>query len=298
MCAKTSFNEKRVLTLSALISSGFAVGGLVVGLLVSSLVILFDGMYSLVSLLLTILSLIASRYIHKPSDNTFQFGRAAFEPAVIAVKGSVILVLVCSSLYSAITAMFTGGREVDASIATLFGVVNVIGCGIAWLYMTRLHKRTASGLIDAEVKQWKMDALLSVAVTVGFITAWLISLSPFAEYSVYADPIMMLIMSFYFIKVPYDMLRSSLRELFMMAPSQEICNTVDQGIIAAEEESEQLIELAAVTKIGRELWVDVDIRAEDSDLIAVEDIEITRRTLQQKLSQLPFELQLTVNIAS
>ncbi len=61
MCAKTNVNEKRILTLSALISSGFAMGGLVVGLLVSSLVILFDGMYSLVSLLLTILSLIAAR---------------------------------------------------------------------------------------------------------------------------------------------------------------------------------------------------------------------------------------------
>jgi len=298
MCAKTNFNEKRVLTLSALISSGFAIGGLVVGLLVGSLVILFDGMYSLVSLLLTILSLIASRYIQKPSDDDFQFGRAAFEPAVIAVKGAVILIVVCCSLYSALTAMFTGGREVDASVATLFGAINVVFCAMAWLYMARLHKRTASGLIDAEVKQWKMDTLLSVAVTAGFITAWGITLSSWSEYSVYADPMMMLIMSFYFLKVPYDMLKSALRELFMMAPSEEICNTVDQGVIAAGEESEQLVELAAVTKVGRELWVDVDIRAENSDLIAVEDIEITRRTLQKKLSKLPFDLQLSVNIAS
>ncbi len=298
MCAKTSFNEKRVLTLSALISSGFALGGLIVGLLVSSLVILFDGMYSLVSLLLTILSLIASRYIHKPSDDTFQFGRAALEPAVIAIKGAVILLVVGYSLYNAVLAMFTGGREVDASIATLFGVINVVGCGLAWLYMAKLHKKTASGLIDAEVKQWKMDTLLSVAVTAGFLSAWLVTLSPLAEYSVYADPMMMLAMSFYFIKVPYDMLRSSLRELFMMAPSKEICNTVDQGIVAAGEESEQVVELAAVTKIGRELWVDVDIRAEDSKVIAIEDIETTRRTLKSKLSKLPFDLQLSVNIAT
>ncbi|NIY91169.1 cation diffusion facilitator family transporter [Vibrio diazotrophicus] len=296
MCAKTNINEKRILTLSALISSGFAMGGLVVGLLVSSLVILFDGMYSLVSLLLTILSLIASRYIQKPSDEAFQFGRAALEPAVIAVKGAVILIVVCSSLYSAVVALFTGG-EVDVSIATLFGIVNVIGCGVAWLYMNKLHKRSASDLIDAEVKQWKMDTLLSVAVTVGFILAWLLTLSPLAEYAVYTDPVMMLAMSFYFLKVPFEMLKSSLREIFMMAPSEEICNKVDQGVLAAGEESDQLVELSAVTKIGRELWVDVDIKSED-DVIAVEDIEHTRRTLHKKLSKLPFNLQLSVNIAS
>ncbi len=298
MCAKTNFNEKRVLTASAFISTGFAVGGLVVGLLVSSLVILFDGMYSLVSLLLTILSLVASRYIQKPSDNDFQFGRAALEPAVIAVKGAVILMVVCYSLYNAVIAMFTGGREVDASIATLFGVINVVGCGLAWLYMAKLNKRNISGLIDAEVKQWKMDTLLSVAVTAGFITAWFVTQSPLSEYAVYADPMMMLAMSFYFLKVPYEMLKSALRELFMMAPNEEICHTVDQGIIAAGEESDQLVELAAVTKIGRELWVDVDIHPEESKVIAVEDIETTRRTLHKKLSKLPFDLQLSVNIAT
>lgn len=63
MCARTSLNEKRILTFSALLASGFAGGGMVLGLLVGSLVIVFDGVYSLVSLLLTLLSLAASRYI-------------------------------------------------------------------------------------------------------------------------------------------------------------------------------------------------------------------------------------------
>ncbi len=297
MCAQSISNENRVLKLSALISTGFAVGGTVVGLWVGSLVILFDGMYSLVSLLLTILSLVAAHYIRKPSDKKFQFGRAALEPAVISIKGAVILSLVCYSLYGAITAMFTGGRAIDPSLATLFGVINVVGCGFAWWYMAKLSKRNASGLIDAEVKQWKMDTLLSVAVTAGFSVSWLVAMSPWAQYSVYADPMMMLLMSFYFIKVPFQMLQSALRELFMMAPSKDICQSVDQGILAASEASDQQVELAGVTKVGHELWVDVDIRAQDDDLIAVEDIETTRRVLHNKLSKLPFDLQLSVNIA-
>ncbi|MCG6349714.1 cation diffusion facilitator family transporter [Vibrio fluvialis] len=298
MCARTSFNENRVLTLSALFASMFAGGGLIVGLLVGSLVIMFDGVYSLVSLLLTLLSLVAARYIRKPSDAQFPFGRAVFEPAVIAVKGAVILLIVSYSLYSAIGSMFTGGRPVDASVATAFGAINVVGCGLAWWYMKSLGKRHASGLIDAEVKQWQMDTMLSVAVTAGFVIAWLMTLTPMTKYAVYADPMMMLAMSFYFIKVPFEMLRSAMREIFLMAPSKEICQTVDQSVVAAGKESEQDIELAGVTKVGHELWVDVDIYPDSSEVILVEDIEQTRNTIEKRLSKLPLKLQITVNIAS
>ncbi|MDE1241743.1 cation diffusion facilitator family transporter [Vibrio aestuarianus] len=297
MCARTRNNENRVLTISALLASGFAGGGLVVGMLVGSLVIVFDGVYSLVSLLLTLLSLVASRYIRKPSDSQFPLGRAVFEPAVIAIKASVILLVVSYSLYSAVVALFTGGREVDASIATLFGAINVIGCGFAWWFIAQKSKRYSSGLIEAETKQWQMDTLLSVVVTVGFLAAFLVTMSPYAEYAVYVDPIMMLLMSFYFIKVPYDMLKSAMRELLMMSASKEICNTVDQGVIAAGEESDQEIELTSVTKVGHELWVNVDIRPEENEMIAIEDIESTRRSLHKRLSKLPFELQLNMNIA-
>ncbi|CAE6961908.1 Co Zn Cd cation transporters [Vibrio sp. B1FIG11] len=68
MCDRTSKNENSILTFSALLASGFAVGGMVLGLLVGSIVIVFDGVYSLVSLLLTLLSLAASYYISKPSN--------------------------------------------------------------------------------------------------------------------------------------------------------------------------------------------------------------------------------------
>ena len=131
MCDRKSQNENRVLIFSALLASGFAGGGLILGLMVGSLVIVFDGVYSLISLLLTLLSLAASRYINRPSNSEFPFGKAIIEPIVIAIKAIVILLVVGYSLYSAIEALFTGGREVDASIATLFGVVNVIGCSYA-----------------------------------------------------------------------------------------------------------------------------------------------------------------------
>ncbi|MEF1290715.1 cation diffusion facilitator family transporter [Vibrio sp. M260118] len=297
MCATTSLNEKRVLTFSALLALGFAGMGLFLGLLVGSLVIVFDGVYSLVSLLLTLLSLTVSRFIALPSKRHFPLGKAILEPVVIAVKGSVILAIVIFSLYSAVVAMFNGGREVDASIATAFGVINVVGCGYAWWYIANKSKRYSSGLIEAESKQWQMDTLLSVAVTAGFVSAWLVSFSPLSEYAVYADPLMMILMSFYFIKVPLDMLLGALRELLTMKPDEAICSAVSKEVSAIDKQVSQQLKVAAVTKVGRELRVNLDVHSK-GDQLEVAELDKTRRVLHDKLSKLSLDLNLTMNIAS
>ncbi|WP_261904524.1 cation diffusion facilitator family transporter [Vibrio fortis] len=298
MCDRTNQNENRVLMFSALLASGFALGGLALGLIVGSLVIVFDGVYSLISLLLTLLSLAASKYINRPSDSNFPFGRAIIEPIVIAFKATVILIVVGYSLYSAVGALMTGGREVDASIATIFGALNVLGCGYAWWYIANKSKSFSSGLIEAESKQWQMDTLLSVAVTAGFVAAWFITLSPYAEFAVYADPMMMVLMSFYFIKVPFDMLKQAMRELLMMSANKEICEKVDENVIAVDKEAQQDLELKGVTKVGQELRINVDIHTNDQATIAVNDIEKTRRLLKRRLSKMPYELKLNLSIAS
>ncbi|CAH1602219.1 MULTISPECIES: cation diffusion facilitator family transporter [Vibrio] len=296
MCDRTSKNENRILTFSALLASGFAVGGMVLGLLVGSIVIVFDGVYSLVSLLLTLLSLAASYYISKPSKSIFPFGKAVLEPIVIAIKAAVILIVVAFSLFSAVTALMSGGREVDASIATIFGVVNVVGCGYAWWFMAKKSRRFSSGLIEAEKKQWQMDTLLSVAVTAGFIAAWLVSLTSYAHYAVYADPMMMLLMGFYFLKVPFDMLVGALRELLMMTPSKELCQSVGKDVSDIEKVTEHQLKLAGVTKVGQELRVNVDVHVDD-DTLELDTLEHTRKQLTKRLSKHRFKLQLQLNVA-
>jgi cation diffusion facilitator family transporter len=290
--------EKQVLIFSALLAFGFALMGLTLGWLVDSLVIMFDGVYSLISLLLTLLSLAASRYIQTPSKGTFPLGKAILEPVVIAIKAISILIIVGYSIYSAAIAMLSGGREVDASIATLFGVINVIGCGYAWWYITNKSKRISSGLIEAESKQWQMDTLLSVAVTIGFVAAWLLTFTQLANYAAYADPMMMLIMAVYFIKVPLDMLKDALKELLHMAPDKALCSTVGHNVKAVDKDSNLglVIKLATVTKVGNELRVSVDVRSK-TEQINTKELEKTHHELTKRLSKLPLELQLTMNLA-
>lgn len=296
MCDEASSNEKRILIFSALFAALFATAGLFLGIIMGSIVITFDGVYSLLSLLLTLLSLAVSRFIQYPSKRNFPFGKAILEPIVITVKASVILLVVASSLYSAVVAIFNGGRSVDVGIATIFGVVNVVGCGYAWWYINKRSVKFKSGLVEAESRQWQMDTLLSIAVTLGFVFAWLLTITPLAHLSSYADPVMMILMSAYFVKVPYEMLVGAIREMLMMRPDDEICKAVNKEVNAIDQSSEQDISLVAMTKVGRELRVNLEVHTQGKD-IHVADLNKARTKLEHRLANLSLELNLTMNIA-
>ncbi len=175
-----------------------------------SLVILFDGAYSFFSLALTLVSLLATAYINRPENTR---NPAFIENAVIAFKGAVIALMCFYSLYSALAALLSGGREINANIALAFAVVNVTGCTVSYYIMKRGAAKIDSSLVDAEAKQWMMDATISAAVLVGFFAAKLISLTPFSVYAAYADPMMVLIASLYFVVIPIKMTINAFKAL-------------------------------------------------------------------------------------
>ncbi|GLS92102.1 cobalt-zinc-cadmium resistance protein [Psychromonas marina] len=202
--------ERHLLLFSSLIALLFALTGISLGWWMGSLVILFDGAYSFFSLALTLVSLAAAAYINRPTNTA---NPAFVENAVIAFKGAVITLMCLFSLYSALVALFSGGQEVDANIALIFAVVNVVGCTLSYLVMKRGAAKINSPLVDAESKQWVMDAIISGAVLVGFLLAKGLTLTAYSAYAVYADPIMVVIASLYFVAIPVKMTFTALKQL-------------------------------------------------------------------------------------
>ncbi|MGF1700379.1 cation transporter [Photobacterium makurazakiensis] len=205
--------ERKLLQFSTVSAFIFALLGIGLGLWMNSLVIVFDGAYSFISLSLTIISLIAASYIHSPVRKNAKRDAAFIEPAVIAFKGLVITLMCVVSFYSAVLAIMSGGREVNTGLALLFGVINVIGCCASYWVLKKYGKRANSALVDAESKQWLMDTVISGAVMVGFVVASLLVVVGHAQYAAYADPAMVVIASIYFVIVPIKMMFGALKEL-------------------------------------------------------------------------------------
>ncbi|MGY5452753.1 cation transporter [Agarivorans sp. MS3-6] len=203
--------EKALLSFSSCSSLLFALLGISLGIWASSLVIVFDGAYSLVSLLLTLISLGSLALKKHPFFNSNPHSAAMIEPAVVAFKGFAISLMCGFSFVSALVAIRQGGREVDTGLALVFGFINVVGCVLTYWVLSRSAKQSA--LLDAEAKQWLMDCVISAAVMIGFVIAVMLNKFGFADWAVYADPVMVVVASMYFIWVPLKMTSKALKQL-------------------------------------------------------------------------------------
>jgi len=254
---KSIARENMALSLSAVTAGLFALAGITWGLWIDSLVILFDGAYSLVSLMLSLLSLYAARVVRRPASKEYPFGHGAVEPLVIAIKGLVITLVCLLSLASAIAAMLEGGRAVSADRALVFASVSVLGCVAVWVYLNWAECRESSGLLVAEQRQWFMDSVLSAAVLLGFGIAWWLEQSAWSAWAVYADPVMMIVISAYFILVPVKMTVGAVRELMLAAPSAEFSEEVHEALNSVGLAPEQV----KMAKVGPSLMMEISLPA-------------------------------------
>lgn len=216
-------NERNLLRFSSFSCFCFAAFGIGVGIWAGSMIIVFDGAYSLISLFLSLIALIASSYIQKlllknqHIEHSVDNRKAAvIESLVVLIKGLALSIVFITSFISASRSMFDGGREVNADFALLFGVVNVLGCLYTYLLLKKQLGLYPSVILKAESNQWLLDTIISAAVLLGFIITSVLMMAGFAEYAVYADPLMVILASVYFISLPVKMIRESIHNLLLL----------------------------------------------------------------------------------
>lgn len=230
-------NECNLLKFSTFACFCFAALGIGLGLWAGSMVIVFDGAYSLVSLVLSLMALAASMYIRKPAGKAGKKVKpvskrkaAVIESLVVLTKGLVVGVVCLVSFASAMQAMFDGGREVNAGFALVFGIINVVGCLATYMAVRKQSGKRPSAILKAESSQWLMDTVISAAVLVGFLVAAGLMMTGLEEYAVYADPMMVILASVYFATVPVQMISESAKKLVSI--HQASITEKGQGILA------------------------------------------------------------------
>lgn len=253
--------ERRALRFSAISASFFALSGLVLGLASGSITILFDSGYSLLSLVLASLSLLALQHARKPADDHYPFGRLTVEPLAVLLKGVVIALVCLFSLVSAVWSLAQGGRLVTLDLALLFGVANVSGCLLTWWWLKRYARIARSSLLAAELRQWQMDTWLSAAVMLGFALTWGLTLTPWASYARLADPVMVLIIAGYFLPMPIRMVRGALRELMFGEPMGSIRQDMVEEIAGFDIASDDV----RLAQVGSFLMVDIQLDKQQID---------------------------------
>jgi cation diffusion facilitator family transporter len=276
----------------------FSITGIVLGAISGAQMIVFDGLYSLISLILSMISLFASNYMRKTDVKNFPFGKDKIEPLVVIIKYLVILVLVITSFTEAVMTIVSGGRDVNLNLALLYSFFGTFLCIGITVYIKHHAKKVKSGLLHAEANQWLMDSLVSVGVLIGFLLSLILQLIPaLANVIPYIDPIMVVIVSLYFIRIPISEIGSSLRELLNMPPKGKVPDQIKQYVKTIRIENEFKEAFTRVSKVGQTLWVEVDFVAEaNSDIIeTISEQDVIREQIHAYLSQYPYEIWLTVS---
>ncbi|AOM83801.1 cation diffusion facilitator family transporter [Salisediminibacterium beveridgei] len=285
-------NERKILIWSVAGAVLFAAGGIIAGVMVTSQMILFDGLYSLVSVALSLLSLFAAGFMNKKDVTNFPFGKKMLEPLVILVKYTAILILVVASMLAALTALFTGGREMLLGAALLYSTIASLVSAGFYLWLNWLSKQSETGLVKAEKNQWLMDTLVSFGVMGGFVLAGVFSITDSLAFLVpYTDPAMVVIVSVWFIKVPVVEMREALKQLVEVRLEEDLAGPMEAKIKEIEERFGMEESFTRMTLAGRVIWLEIDyVIVPDSDVDSVLVQDEIRSEIAKSVPHKPYWL--------
>ncbi|MFC2149598.1 cation diffusion facilitator family transporter [Candidatus Auribacterota bacterium] len=282
-------HEQNILTFSACGALFFALLALIWGLLTGSQMIMFDGIYSFISLALAGLYYYAARSIAMGSDRKFPYGRSQIEPMVIVVQSIVLITICIKAFSSAVTSLFSEGQEVNSLSAMGYAAIGVIGCFISWYYITHTRKEEASRseLVRTTGGQWYMDTLLSLAVLIGFFISYIMQIAGYGQYARYMDPLMVIIAVLFFVRQPIVTLIQGIKGMLIMAPERSVYRASKEAMkeIAKERGFEDII--LHLGKSGRELVYEVSFVAKDpDDLCRVGEMDAIHKEVEDRLRKL------------
>jgi cation diffusion facilitator family transporter len=252
--------EQRTLRISIYGVVVAAVGSLAYGLILESDVVILNGIFSLLSLLGTGLSLLAARLVVQPENRRFPFGYSHLEPLVLSVNSFMVLLICIYALINGIERIRAGGNAVEAQGVIWFGLVSgAVSLGI-YLYERRVGRRIDSPLIEADAREWLIDFGFSMVTLLGFAVLPLLAEPGRGVWARYADPVMVAAMALLAIPLPLSVLRRSLREVLLMSDVEdEVARRLEAVMEAIRREHDILRYVHHVVKSGRTRFIELDI---------------------------------------
>jgi cation diffusion facilitator family transporter len=294
----TAAKDARALILSVVASSVFAVGSLIWGLLAGSQMIVFDGLYSFVSVALSLLAVWALRAARSGPDERYPWGREIFEPLTIAIKAMALAGLCLYALVGGVGDLIAGGRDIDAGWAVVYGIVaTVVGVGVS--LVLRRMSRGATDLVRAEAAEWMGDALLSVGTLAGFGVALVLQTTGNHELARYVDPAMLVITSAIYLKIPARLATEGLREVLTMSAAPAVRDQVARLVDDVAREWALAEPVVRLSKVGTRLDVEVVFLVEaGSTARTVEEFDSVRAELDERLRATGLEPWMSVEFTA
>lgn len=290
--------EQRVLKFSIGVTVAVSATGFVGGLLVGSQAILFDGVYSLVDVALTLVALAVLRLVAREESPRFQYGYWHLEPMVEALGGAILALACIYALANSIIGLTTGGHTVKAgpalAWASLLCVSNLAMAAIVRVYAQRLQ----SGLLWLDVRAWLLSGLMSLAVVLAFAIALLLRDGDHAHWIPYLDPLVLAVISLAVLPVPLRGAWRAMREVLQVAPDT-LDARVQEVMSAFVAEHGYLDFTSHVAKMGRMRFVEIHILTHPDTVIgSIGNVDALRDEIAERLDARGSDFWLTIDFTA
>jgi cation diffusion facilitator family transporter len=252
--------EQRTLALSLATVMAIAVGSLAWGLAIESDVVILNGVFSLVSLIGSVLYLTAAHLVNRPADRRFQYGYAHVEPLVNSVNGMLVLVICLYAFINGVEGLRGGGSAVDPGSVIWFGVVSGLVCATVGGYELWMSRRIGSELLRNDAREWLIDAAFSLVTLVGFAALFVLDEPQRSVWARYADSALVALLALLFLPLPLGVVIRNVRELLHMSSEDDaITGRVEAALQAIRAEHDVRSHTTHVAKVGRSHLVEVNI---------------------------------------
>ncbi len=284
--------DRRYLVASMWASGALGTLGVGWGIASRSQMVLLDGAYAVVGIVLSWLLLQASLIAQREPTPAFPYGRQAATPVAVGIQGFVLLATLAYAMYEAVLTLRSGGSDVTAGWAMAYGVI-VTAASVAFTgWITRAAG--ASDVLIAESAAWRLAAWRGVGMVVGFAVLAVLERSRWSDVAPYVDPVMVLVSCALLVGSPVAMIRGTVVELFEGAPADHVLEpitaAVDEVRAAHGFDEPELY----VAKVGPKLYVEVAATADARTTITEE--QAARDQLDRLLEAVPYDVWLTLEL--
>lgn len=286
--------ELILLKVATVVTIAYTAVAVTLALISDSQTMLLDGMYSMIDIVISFLSIYVVKKIHQSPNEKYHYGYAKFEPFMVSVDGFLLLGL-CGTILVTATQDFLHPDPVDhVGAIVAFAFVSIfIGFGMG-IFMRRAGTRWRSEVLRADSQLWLIEGFISTGICVAFSICMVMQRTPRWEHlSAYVDPLTCIVIALSFLVKPIKIIRDSFRDMVDACPSME----VHEKVLATCGGCCERFNLIAVQwfrmrKAGRRLFLTVCFTAPDSQSVA-EGARV-KRDISRVLKDVESELDVCV----
>ena len=287
--------EQRVLKQSIATTALVGTSCVAFGLWIASRSIMFDGVYSLLDVVLTLGSLAVSRLIMSAGSRRFQYGYWHLEPLVLTFNSAMLCLLCVYALINGIDGLLGPGHELAFEAGIAWVVVTGAACLALWLYIGAQAKKLHSELLALDAKGWLISGALNIALLIAFALGALARYTEYRNLGAYADSIVLVVLALVMLPVPLSSCARALREVLQIAP-RDLDRRVREVLDAINARHGLAGYRSFVARTGRIALVEVHFRVpEDLPIGNIRTLDAIRSEVRAALYER--HLWLTINFA-